>query len=105
MPKSPTASVLDQLRALRSSLRGMERSLARLIAATNGAVRRASRGEGRPRRKLKLTPARRAALKLQGRYIGYVRQLSAKEKVRVKALRAKRGYTLAIALAKRLAKS
>ena len=52
-------------------------------------------------RKLKLLPARLKALRLHGRYLGYMRQLKAKAEVR--ALRAKKGVRAAIARARRLA--
>jgi hypothetical protein len=51
---------------------------------------------------LKLSPKRRAALKLQGQYIGHTRLLSPRDKARVKALRLKKGVQAAIALARRL---
>jgi DNA-binding transcriptional regulator YiaG len=47
--------------------------------------------------------ARRAALKLQGRYMGYVRGLAPQKKAQVKALREAKGLHAAIALAKKLA--
>jgi hypothetical protein len=62
--------------------------------ASNAKARRGS---------LKLSPKRRAALKLQGQYMGYIRNLKPRQKARVKALKAKKGYRPAIALAKRLA--
>jgi len=52
--------------------------------------------------KLKLSPARRQSLRLQGQYIGYLRNLKPKQKAQVKALRARRGVEPAIRLAKRL---
>jgi len=55
----------------------------------------------RPRRKP--SPKRLAALKLQGRYMGYIRNLGPRQKARVKALRATKGIDAAISLAKQLA--
>jgi hypothetical protein len=46
---------------------------------------------------------RRAALKLQGQYIGYLRNLKPRQKAQVKALRARKGLRAAIAMAKRVA--
>jgi hypothetical protein len=54
------------------------------------------------RRKLTITPARRAALKLQGQYMGYLRNLKPKQKSVVKALRVKKGIRPAIAMARRM---
>ncbi len=52
---------------------------------------------------MKLSPRRRAALKLQGQYMGYIRNLKPREKARVKALKRTKGFRAAIRLAKRLA--
>ena len=55
-----------------------------------------------PRRKLRLSPARRRSLKLQGSYMGYMRQLKPREKARVKAVKDKKGFPAAIAVARRM---
>ena len=98
------STVTKQFRVIRGSLSRIERSLVRLAALTNGAGRGPSGSAPAPRRKLKLTAKRRAELKLQGAYMGYLRQLKARHKAEVRALRAKKGYPAAIALAKRIAK-
>lgn len=54
--------------------------------------------------KLRLSAARRAALELQGRYIGHIRNLPARQKARVRALREAKGVRAAISLAKKIAK-
>jgi len=54
------------------------------------------------RRRLTLTPARRAALKLQGQYMGYMRKLKPRQKAVVKALREKKGIRAGIAAARKL---
>ena len=69
-----------------------------LEAAAKGSAMPTAR---RPRRKP--SAKRLAALRLQGRYMGYVRTLGPKQKARVKALRAARGVDAAISLAKKLA--
>jgi hypothetical protein len=78
--------------------------LTRLVRKQTSALRalqvRQARVQGK--RRLRLTAARRAALKVQGRYMGYLRMLTANQKKRVKAVKANRGYAPAIALAKRL---
>jgi hypothetical protein len=61
-------------------------------------------GASAPRRRLKLSPKRRAALKLHGSYLGRIRQLNPAQKAKVRALKAKRGYHAAIALAKRMSR-
>jgi hypothetical protein len=48
-------------------------------------------------KKLKLSPARAAALKVQGTYIGLLRSLSVAEKARIKGISARKGMPAAIA--------
>ena len=50
----------------------------------------------RPRRKLKLLPVGLKALRLHGRYFGYMRQLKSRAKAEVRALRAKKGVKAGI---------
>ena len=69
------------------------------------AAARASRGAASaPRRKLNLTPQRKAALKLQGQYIGHMRMLPAKQQARVKAMRDQKGIRAAIRYAQSLSR-
>src|SRR5262249_42005549 len=58
-----------------------------------------------PRRRRKLTPETRSFLKQQGRYLGLVRHLPEKPRAKVKAVKAKKGYTAAIREALKLQKS
>ena len=99
MPASRSATT--SLRAIRRSVAQIERSLAVLakaIRSTSAAAPAASR-KGR---KLKLSPARKAALAIQGEYIGHMRHLTARNKAKVKALKAAKGMKAAVALAKKL---
>ncbi len=105
MPKRPASPVRKQVRVIRQSLRAIERSLVRLVAATDGMAAHAAPRGGPRARKLKLTPKRRAALKIQGAYIGHMRNLKPAQKARVKALKVAKGMRAAIALAKRLARA
>lgn len=57
----------------------------------------------RPRRKPRLSPQTRAALKLQGRYMGTMRGLPAVKRAKVKRIRAEKGVRAAIAYAKQVA--
>ena len=45
-------------------------------------------------------PTRRAQLKLQGSYLGFMRQLGPRQKARVKAVKEKRGFEAAIGVAR-----
>ena len=94
------------------SLKTIERAFAQIESTLDGLakrVRQAERAVARRRviaavrRRTTLTPQRRAQLKLQGAYMGYMRQLKPAQKARVKALKEKRGYHAAIRLAKSLA--
>ena len=105
MPRSgKNVSIGRELASARRSLRALERSLARLAVQVRDIGRiNSATPKGKPRRKLKLLPARLKALRLHGRYLGYMRQLKSRAKEEVRALRAKKGVKAAIKRAKRLA--
>jgi len=95
-------SVNQELESIRRSLTSIVRTIARLgpaLEAVAGAPPRP--GVRRPRR---FSPERRAALKLQGRYIGHVRKLAPKQRARVKKLREAKGVHAAIRFAMKLAR-
>jgi hypothetical protein len=77
----------------------------RLFTALERAAAAPAIRAARPRRKLNLSPARRAALKLQGQYMGYIRTLPPRSKARVRGVREKDGVRAAISLARRLARA
>lgn len=102
-----TTSSSRELRIITASLQSIQAALGRLAPALD-ARRRSAGGEipAQPlssKRKLKLSPARRAALKLQGQYMGYMRGLKPAQKKRVKALAASKGVAAAVVVARRLA--
>ena len=99
MPKN---SIAANIRTIQRSLRTLDHALRRLAVSVASAPKN---GAAPARKKLKLSPARRAALKLQGQYMGFLRNLNAKQKAQVKALKAAKGIRPAIAQAKRLAAS
>jgi hypothetical protein len=94
--------VRQQIRTIRKSLRAIDKALRAL--AQLGPTPRRGRAGSSPRRKLTLSPQRRASLKLQGAYMGHLRGLKPRDQARVKALKAASGYPKAIALAKRLSR-
>ena len=96
-----TANVRRHIQSARAAMRRIDRTLA-VLAALARSDRGRSTSAG-PSRKLNLSPARRRALKLQGRYLGYMRQLKPAQKARVRAAKQARGMHVAIALAKQLA--
>ena len=102
MPNRARSRVTKQLRVIRTFLKRADRDLRRLAPLVRAAEKAARRSTKNPRRKLRLSPARRRSLKLQGSYMGYMRQLRPKQKARVKAVKEKRGFPAAIAVARRM---
>jgi hypothetical protein len=89
----------------RSTLRKLARALALMARALEAEARqmpRVSPAAQGTRRPMKLTPQRRAALKLHGRYLGLIRTMKPAQKSRVKRERARRGPEAAIRLAEKL---
>ena len=100
------SAVRKSLRSIERAFADIESTLKRLAKRVKHAEKSARRGRGRtagPRRAVTLTPKRRAQLKLQGAYMGYMRQLRPAQKARVKAVKEKKGFIAAIRLAKSLA--
>lgn len=93
----------QEIQTIRGSLSSIDTALQRLLPLLQQAG--ASRSEPVTRRqpKLKLSAARRAALKLQGQYMGYIRSLKPRQKARVRGVRETKGIEAAIALARKLA--
>lgn len=92
-------AVTEQIDAAKRALREVSRAVAKLAAALKRTRPPSPKG-----RKLKLTPKRLAALKLQGAYIGHMRHLKPRQKAEVKAIKEKRGMEAAVGLAKRLSR-
>jgi len=92
-------SVGRDIQTIRRSFASIARALARLAPALAVTIPDSAKPSSRGP-KLRLSAARRAALKLQGQYMGHLRSL----KPRQKALRAASGVRPAIALARRLSK-
>ena len=94
-------SLKRHLRAIGRAFADIESTLERLDKRVRQMDRRSR--TAKPRRPAVLTPKRRAQLKLQGAYMGFMRQLKPAQKARIKAVKAKRGFEAAIKAAKRLA--
>jgi len=102
MPRRP--SVRPHLRSIRRALADIENAFASVAKRARKAERVAVRAARRTgRRAMTITPKRRAQLKLQGAYMGYMRQLSARKKAQVKAIKERRGFEAAIKAGRRLA--
>jgi hypothetical protein len=91
------------LRTIRRSTRIIARSFNQLELRLRRAERQATRAAAPVRRKLTITPKRRAQLKLQGQYMGTIRGLKPAQKAKVKAVKERRGIESAIKVARRLA--
>ena len=106
MPQQES-SVGREVRLIMESLQSIRVSLGRLVPLLGVDSRqlRPVPAPPAPARRLKLSPARRAALKLQGQYMGYMRGLKPRQKARVKALAAAKGVGTAVALARQLARA
>lgn len=76
--------------------RGRRRRRARRPAATTPATQKSRVA---PRAKRKFSPKGRAALKMAGRYMGLVRNMTAAQKAKVKKVREEKGIEPAIKLA------
>src|SRR5687767_12643345 len=81
-------SVARDIRAIRTSLSSLAAAVQRLAPLLQAIAAVAPQKPSRRGLKLRLSGRRRAALKLQGQYMGYLRGLNATQKARVKALRA-----------------
>jgi hypothetical protein len=104
LPKSRRRTVNAEIQSIRRSLSSIGRALARLGPALEAEARgpKPARARGPKRR---LSPERRAALVLQGQYIGHVRMLPPRQQAQVRNLRLKKGVRAAIRYAKGLRRS
>jgi len=92
-----------ELRSIRTQFRRLPRSFARIAPVLgNGRVSAATKTDGTPLRKPRLTAKQRAALKLQGQYMGTMRALKPAERAKVKRVRAEKGIRAAIVEARRM---
>jgi len=102
MRTTRTIAIVKEVVAIRQSLRALDHSFRRLaplltISALNGGK------SERPRRRPRLSAKARASLVLQGRYMGYMRQLKPKQKEQVRKVKEAKGVRSAIARARVLA--
>ena len=103
MPKS-NAVLQKEIQSIRTSFRQLARSFSRLGPALAAQLESVpSKAGASSRRKPRLSTRQRAALKLQGKYMGTMRGLPASKRAQVKKIRAEKGIKAAIAYAKKLA--
>lgn len=80
MPNLRRGSLTRQIRAIRRSLLTIEKALGGLSPLLKAALATGPEASTRRERSLNLSPARRAALKLQRQYMGYLRRLKPRQK-------------------------
>lgn len=99
-----TLRISTEIRAMRKSVTMLDRSIRRLAPILKAVASNGHSTNGFGRKRLNLTPKQRAALKLQGRYMGFIRQLTPKEKAEVRRIRERRGVLAAVQKAEQLAR-
>ncbi len=96
-------AITKELNSARRSLRSFDGSLRRLasmLGQLNGRIERRRKPRAGTRRAL--SRKARASMVLQGRYMGYMRQLKPRQKAQVRKIREAEGVRAAIATARRL---
>ncbi len=96
-------TIAKEIRTLRRSIPALERSLRRLafmLGQLDGRVERRRKPRAGFRRSL--STKARASLKLQGRYMGYMRRLKPRQKAQVRKIKETRGVRAAIARARQM---
>jgi hypothetical protein len=102
--RNGTKRTAKSIQLIQESLVGLAKGVGGLLRLVNGQAAAAAPGERRAvKRTLTLSIEVRALRKLQGTYMGYLRNLKPRQKTRVKALREAKGYPAAVKLARRLA--
>jgi hypothetical protein len=94
--------VAREIVRLRISLRTLDKALGRLTPVLSAATKAQMNGAAKPGRSVSLKA--RASLVLQGRYMGFIRQLRPRQKVQVRKIREAKGVRVAIVRAKHLAR-
>lgn len=105
MPRQSTV-IAKELQAIRMSFSKIARSFGRIspLLATPTIVPVSTGGIEQPvRKRPKLTPRQRAALKLQGKYMGTMRGLKPTQRSIIKRIRVEKGIRAAIVEARKMA--
>jgi hypothetical protein len=97
--KVKAQDVTNALKRREAMIADLRKRLAALEVGVVSAGRRIERTAKR-----RLTAERRAALKLHGQYLGFVRPLPKAAKAKIKAIREKAGVRAAIAAARKMAR-
>ena len=93
--------IAEEIGSLRRSLKTLEGSLRRFAPMLSAVVALDGRPlEKIPRRRIRLSSKARASMVLQGRYMGYMRQLKPRQKAQVRKIREAKGVRAAIVKAR-----
>ena len=103
MPNPRRSRIANEILNLRRSLKALDRSLSRFGPLLAGGVAPKSASKGNGRARPRLSAKARASLVLQGRYMGFMRQLKPRQKAQVRKIREAKGVRAAIARARILA--
>src|SRR5712664_3067622 len=93
----------SELQTLRQTLKTFDRSLRRLAPLLSSAASMNGRPKENGRSRPRLSTKARASMVLQGRYMGYMRQLKPRQKAQVRKIREVQGVRVAIRRARVLA--
>jgi|SRR5712671_243737 len=96
-------AITDEIGSLRRSLRSFDRSLRRLVPLLTAVLQNGAQPEKR-RPRVRLSAKARASLVLQGRYMGFMRQLKPRQKSQVRRVKEAKGVRAAIVMAKIIAR-
>ncbi len=102
MTRLRQSSIATEIVSARDALKAFDRSLRRLAPMLSTPMSPNSAPKGNSRSRPRLSPKARATMVLQGRYIGYMRQLKPRQKAQVRKIRQAKGVRAAIATARRL---
>ncbi len=106
MPGKNRNVMSKEILTLRRSLSAVDRSLRRfaaMLSQLDGGFERRSKPRAASRKPL--SAKARASLRLQGRCMGYMRQLKPRQKAQVRRIKETKGVRMAIAKARRLLQS
>ena len=92
----------SELQTLRQTLKTFDRSLRRLAPLLSSAASMNGRPKENGRSRPRLSTKARASMVLQGRYMGYMRQLKPRQKAQVRRVKEVKGMRAAIAWARQL---
>ena len=104
MPNPRIRKQAKEIVTLHRSLISFDRTLRRLVPLVTAAMQNGAKVE-KPRPRPRLSAKARASLKLQGRYMGYMRQLKPRQKAQVRKVREAKGVRAAIERAGGLTRS